>query len=106
MLIGSFFCGNNSIFAFNYLPSFPSDYYQLRSTTRTVTLVQFISSLMFSKLYLNSNSIQLSIFTQSWSIVFDFYGKMFMRTGYKSIFSKKLVQASNESFFSEKFQFF
>ena len=65
---------NNSAFAFTWLPSFPSGYCKLGCTARTVTLVQFISSLMFSKLYTNSNSIQLSIFIQSWSIVYDLYG--------------------------------
>ena len=47
---------NNSVFAFTYLPRFPSGYCQLGCTARTVTLMQFISSLMFSKLYLNSSS--------------------------------------------------
>ena len=47
---------NKSVFAFTYLPRFPSGYCQLGCTARTVTLMQFVSSLMFSKLYLNSTS--------------------------------------------------
>ena len=47
---------NNSVFAFTYLPRFPSGYCQFGCTARTVTLMQFISSFMFSKLYLNSSS--------------------------------------------------
>ena len=47
---------NNSLFVFTYLPRLSSGYCQLRCTARRVTLMQFVSSLMFSKLYLNSNS--------------------------------------------------